>query len=332
MGAGRAGRMKRIVDWSLGYADVLVALTLAIVVSVLGILGDTSPEVMQNATMATLAVVTFVLLRDRLRGDGSAASVQRSVQEMALRLEQLSDGLQRRSDVRVVPGAECNRILAETRRNAIRWVFKGSTGAYVRAVTLPECVDRARRFRRPVTFRLEILDPMDESLCARFVGLHQRLATRPDSPERSWTVDGTRRELFATVLAACWYQQKYDLLDIDIRLSSSFSIFRYELSTDRLIITQRGPEFPAVIVDGGTPTFDCWESELQISLQQARRIPIQAVRDQRLGDPPDVEEIRSIFRALGMELPPGYGDEDVIDLRELALNSSDPYGQSTSWD
>ncbi|MFG2003321.1 hypothetical protein ACGFNU_29580 [Spirillospora sp. NPDC048911] len=257
-------RIKRAFEWLFRYIDVLVALALAIVIIGLDVLGVASSKIVDNATVATLAVVAIVLLRDRVRGDGRGAAVLASVERVDRRLGRL----ERRAVVREVTGDECSDALAHARKDAARWFFKGSTGTYVRAVTLPECVERSRRARRSLRFRLEILDPADEGLCQRFVALHQRLATSSESAERSWTMDGTRRELYATVLAACWYQQRYELLDIDVRLSSTFSLLRYELTESCLIITQRGPEFPATIIDCGTPTYDCWESELHVSLSR----------------------------------------------------------------
>lgn len=306
--------MQRAWKMLTSYIDVAVAFVLAVVILGLDIAGLTSSKVVQSATMATLAVVSIVLLRDRARGDNQTLEVQRSV-----------DALQRQIDVRVISGTECNRILTDARRDTDRWVFRGATGAYIRAVTLPECVSAARPRRRRLDFRLEILDPMNPDLCHQFVSLHQRLATGPDSPEQSWTVDQTRRELFATILAACWHQQRYEMLDIDVRLSSAYSLLRYEMSTSCLIFTQRGPEFPALVINSGTPTYLVWESELHVSFQQAKRLPLQSVKQLPLSDVPPPDEVRRVFQALGLELPADYTDDDLTDIRKLALESADPY-------
>lgn len=306
--------MLRVWKMLTAYVDVAVAFVLAIVILTLDIGGIASAKVVQSATMATLAVVSIVLLRDRARGDTRGAEILKSM-----------DALQKQMDVRVISGTECNRVLTDARRDTDRWVFRGGTGAYIRAVTLPECVSAARPRRRRLEFRLEILDPMKPDLCHEYVRLHQRLAVSQDSPEQSWTVDETRRELFATILAACWHQQRYELLDIDVRLSSAYSLLRYEMSTSCLIFTQRGPEFPAMVINSGTPAYLSWESELHVSFQQAKRLPLQSVKSMQLGSVPAPEEIRAVFRTLGIELPPDYTDDILDDLRELALESSDPY-------
>ncbi|MEU8119326.1 hypothetical protein AB0C21_11540 [Spirillospora sp. NPDC049024] len=306
--------MQRIWKMLTAYVDVAVAFALAVVILALDIAGIASTKLVQSATMATLAVVAIVLLRDRARSDTRGVEVQKSV-----------EALQKQLDVRVISGTECNRVLTEARRTTDRWVFRGGTGAYIRAVTLPECVATAQPLRRRLDFRLEILDPMNPDLCREYVRLHQRLATDPDSPEHTWTVEETRRELFATILAASWYQQRYELLDIDVRLASAYSLLRYELSTSCLIFTQRGPEFPALVINSGTPTYLSWETELHVSFQQARRLPLHALRRMQLGRVPSAEEIRGVFRTLGIELPPDYTDDTLDDLCRLALASPDPY-------
>lgn len=317
--------MKRLLAWSVGNADVLIALTLAVLVSALDVLGIASTAAVQNATVTTLAVVAFVLLRDRMRSDVKDKAVHDAVLATGAGLHELTESLQRRSAVRVVVGAEFNRLLAEARRDTDRWVFKGSTGAYVRAITLPECIQQARRNRRALMVRLEILDPTNERLCARFVQLHQRLAVRPDSPERKWTMDGTRREVFATILSSCWHQQRYELLDINIGLSSVISTFRYELSSGSLIITQRGPDFPATVIENGSLSYDCWNTELYASLQQSRVVPMDRAKSIELSDEPSIDQIRDLFRGLNIELPPEYDDAVLGEIRRMALQVTDPY-------
>lgn len=306
--------MQRVWKMLTAYVDVAVAFVLAVIILGLDIAGIASTKVVQSATMATLAVVSIVLLRDRARSDTRGEEVQKSV-----------EALQKQMDVRVISGTECNRVLTDARRDTDRWIFRGGTGAYIRAVTLPECVSAARPRRRRLDFRLEILDPMQPDLCREYVRLHQRLAISQDSPEQSWTVEETRRELFATILAACWHQQRYELLDIDVRLSSAYSLLRYELSTSCLVFTQRGPEFPALVINSGTPTYLSWESELHVSFQQAKRLPLQAVKGMQLSAAPSAEEIREVFGTLGIELPAGYTDEDLDRIRVMALESPDPY-------
>ncbi|GAA0973540.1 hypothetical protein GCM10009555_028430 [Acrocarpospora macrocephala] len=319
--------MKRRIVWLVTNSDVALALSVAIVVAVLGVVGPDSEKAgpAESATLATLAVLAVILLRDRARNDQRDQDWREALAETQLRLDRLADGIDRSSGVYFVIGLEFGKVLAAARQSTDRWLFKGATGTYVRAVTLPECVDHARLSRRALVFRLEILDPTDPELCERYVRMHQRLTTRADSPEHSWTMDETRRELFATILAACWYQQRYEMLDIDIGLSSKLSIHRYELSSRCLIITQRGPSFPATIVESGNLSYDLWNTELAVSLRQSKLLPMKQIQDVPLSASPSADEVRSVFSLLGVALPDTYTDADLEEISELALASANPY-------
>ncbi|MBO2450826.1 hypothetical protein J4573_27260 [Actinomadura barringtoniae] len=306
--------MVRAFEWFLRYVDVIVALLLAMAVVGLDVIGVASDKVVQNATVATLAVVAIVLLRDRQRSDESVDETHRRL-----------DRIERGALVREVSGAECTRALTEARRQTARWYFKGATGTYVRAVTLPECVASARPFRRPLRFHLEILDPRDEDLCDRYVRFHKALPAG-DGSEDSWSVKATRQELYATILAACWYGQRYEFLDIDVCLSTTYSLLRYEESDTCLIITQRGPNFPATIIERGSSTYDCLVSELYASRKQARVLALHKSKDTPLGEEPTPDEIRALFRVLDLALPDDYSEKDVKEVRALALSQTNPYG------
>ncbi|MEV7965258.1 hypothetical protein AB0O34_04665 [Sphaerisporangium sp. NPDC088356] len=323
--------MRRILIWIGINFDVLIALVLAVIISALDIAGIAPDGAVSNATVATLAVLAFVMLRSRMRAESAEGSVESAIEATNRKLDLLPALLQENSAVRLTKGEEFKRFLADARMDTDRWIFKGSTGAYVRAVTLPECVENARLGRKALIVRLEILDPADTRLCHRFVRLHQSLATRADSPERSWTMDGTRRELYATIIAACWHQQRYELLDIEIGFSSVVSTFRYELSSRYLFISQRGPDFPATVLTGDTLALDCWGTELHASLQQARTLYVKQAKDVLLSDSATAEEVRALFSRLDMSLPQEYTDGDVEEIVNMALGASDPYQQAARW-
>jgi hypothetical protein len=72
------------------------------------------------------------------------------------------------SFVRVLHGDEVSQALEEARRKTDRWAFRGGTGTYLRAVTIPECVKLARSKKNTLHFQLGIIDPANEKLCATY--------------------------------------------------------------------------------------------------------------------------------------------------------------------
>lgn len=332
--------MREKLLWAVRNADGFFSVLLAGAVGVLGLTDSVSGGTLSNAIALTLAVLAFSLLRDRWRDDEQAAALEG--QATALRghtaaLERVAtlDGrltdthrtLEESSGVRIVVGSDIARALEEARADTERWYFKGSTGTYVRAVTLPHCVQAARTSRRKLDVRLEILDPTDLPLCEKYADLYRSLSA---DDGQGWTGDGTRRELYATILAACWHQHRYRLLDVRIGLSSAITTFRWDLSSSSLVITQQGPQFPGMVVRQGRSHYHCWSTELDQSLDQARQVPLERARNLPLSVRPTPEEIRGLFRAIDIGLPEEYTDEDLSELAEKAIDEPDPYARSAA--
>jgi hypothetical protein len=247
------------------------------------------------------------MLRDRQRQDSTTVEVSRALSDLSM--------------VRVLTWSEVTAVLAEARRTTDRWVFRGGTGTYVRARTLPDCVAHARRDRRALMVRLEIIDPMDQEACASYARFRRSLA----DDETDWTVERTQRESYATIVACCWHRQRYELLDVKIGLSRVMPTLRWDLSASGLLITQGDPRRPALYVERGKLLYDYLYTELRTSLEQARSLPLDRTRDIELGDPPTLEEVRRLLQALDMPLPSSFTDSDVADVINRALRAENRY-------
>jgi hypothetical protein len=236
-----------------------------------------------------------------------------------------------RHAVRVLTGTEISEVLAEARQDTEQWRFNGATGTFNRQVTLRECVQNARRERRPLQVRIEILDPTDSARCEQYARLHRDFASSEDE-KRSWTGDGTRQDLFATILVACWHKERFPPLDIEIGLSSVQTTFRWDMSSRFLVITRRGLRYPAMMIE--------WERFyyrwLRMELEQTRPAPLECAAeplewaaDAPLGKDPGPAEARRLFSALGFELPREYEDDVVADIVVKALSDGSPYAEQS---
>jgi hypothetical protein len=309
--------VKRVLPWIFSNADTLIALSLAILVSILSLAGVVSTTLVANATVVTLAALAFIMLHDR--------KLQEDTQGLVRRLEAKFDT---RNPVRTLTGASINVAITEASRNTEQWYFRGSTATYVRVAIIPECISQARRAGREFRLRLEILDPTSTVACDNYIRLYRSLAEGSNSPEASWTVKGTCIELYATIMAACWHKQRYEPLTVEIGLSTVASTFRWEVSSQHFILTQRGPRFPAMVIDREQPFYDLFISELNASFRQARRVPLELARGVHLSDRPTVKETRMLFSELGLELSSDFGDEDVLEIVAKALHDENPYRAS----
>ncbi|HYS38958.1 MAG TPA: hypothetical protein VEO01_25365 [Pseudonocardiaceae bacterium] len=332
--------MKALLKWLVANADAVIALVIAVFAAVAGLGGFVSGTVVNSAVLVTLAALALSILRDHWRQESTEPEIKNmlaraasALQAVPSQLDSLNDlrhvvtgarqAVEESSMIRVLIGPEISSALQSARRRANLWVFKGGTATFLRAVTLPECVNFARQDRRSLNFQIEILDPLEPGLCERYASYFRSVVDGPNEDERAWTPVGTQHELYATILASCWWQQRYRLLKINIGLSKTMTTFRWDLTSESLIITERGPRFPAMLIESGRFYYDYWRSELDVSFTQARRVEIDLAP--LLSELPTVAEVRDLFSAVGVDVPENYTDKDIQEIIGKAIDAENPY-------
>lgn len=322
--------MSRISKWIGKNADGVIALVLAACIAVLAWADVVGTNQIDSAVLLILAVLAATLLRDRGRSgviERELAQVHDIVGQLDKKITSTKTALDAASKIQVLVGEEVSQALADARRDTEVWTFKGGTGTFIRAVVLPECIQQARRDGRPLTVRLEIVDPTNDTACEHYAVFRRSLSDRPDGTGEIWTIDRTRKESLATILAACWYRQRYRLLAVDVGLSPTITTFRWELSSRSLIITQQDPREPALLIKRGWVYYDRYATELLTSLEQSNRLPIeQAAKAVPLSEEPSVEEAQKLFVALNIPLPASFDDRAVSDIIRKAVQAKNPYG------
>ncbi|HEY3896420.1 MAG TPA: hypothetical protein VGL88_13760 [Pseudonocardiaceae bacterium] len=296
--------MIRFTKWLRANAEGVLALLIAVTVGVLAILDVLGTQSINAAILLVLALIAATLLKDRQSASKALAD--------AVAVRQLS-------------GVQVGQNYAEARRHTEQWTFKGGTGTYLRAVTLKECVENARREQRPLRMQLEIIDPTNDALCTEYARFRSSLAPGPDGTGETWTFERTRKESFATVLAACWYRQRFNFLTIEIGLAKVMSTFRWDVSAHSVIMTQDDPSDPALMFAKGSPYYRAYSRELVASFRQTRRVDLDKASELQLSEEPTIEEIRKLFSMLELELPRSFTDRDVADIITKALRAKNPY-------
>ncbi|WP_378731706.1 hypothetical protein [Nocardia brasiliensis] len=296
--------MARLLTWLRNNVDGVVALVLAIVVGMLAVLDVISVDNVNAAVLLVLALLATTLLRDR-----------------HLSAKAMRDA----SSVQLLYGPEIGHAHTLARRGTEQWIFKGGTGTYIRAVTLRECVENARREQRPLRMQLEILDPTNEALCKTYAQFRSSLSPEADRTGELWTTERTRKEAFATVLAACWFRQRFTFLTIDVGLSTVMTTFRWDLSSSCVIVTQDNPNTPALMFEREKPYYRDFNRELVASFKQTRQVPLSRSEELPLSDEPTVDQVRGLFQGLDLELPAAFTDRDVADIVRRALQPRNPY-------
>jgi hypothetical protein len=299
--------MRRFGRWIRSNAEGFLALAIAIVfglLTVLDVLGPNSGAI-NGAILLTLAMVCVTLLRDR-------SSVERALLNVAA--------------VRLVSGPEVGQAQAEARSNTDRWIFKGGTGGFLRTVTLPKCVENARQERRPLRVQLEIIDPTEDALCEEYARFRSSLTPAPGRAKEEWTRDRVRLEAYATIFAACWHRQRFAFLTVEIGLSRVMSTFRWDLSASCVIQSQEDPAGSSLIFDNGRPHYRACNRELVVSFDQSRRVHVDRADDCRLGEEPTVDEARTLFSLLQLDLPSSIGNREIQTIIRMAIGEKEAVG------
>lgn len=334
--------LKKTWEGIAEYADAVVALMLALTFGLLGGLGVVSQSVTSGGILTTLAVLAIVILRDRVNKISLDREIRRSSDQskevidslpprlsqidiLAGSISELRGIMEGTATVRMLQGGEVQTAHAAARSKTDRWFFKGGTGTYLRAVTLPKCVEAARRDRRALEFRIEIIDPTNAKACERYENFRRSVSLDPDGTGDTWYRGRTRLESYATILSACWNRQRFRLLDIQVGLTSTVSTFRYDMSSEYLIITQDDPKFPALLIPRDKSLFDAHGIELRNSFEQAIRVQLELADQVFLSDGPTADELRALLDALGLSPKPPLEDEDAAIVIQKALHAADPY-------
>ncbi|MFE7098660.1 hypothetical protein [Streptomyces erythrochromogenes] len=311
--AAQVGRLERFVAWVLRNADVVVALCVAMAVGFLDIFGDVvSDDVSSGATLVVLGLLATGSIVERVR---RPASIHEALSGTRQALEDLAM-------VRSLSGNEVGEALRKARQHTNLWYFKGGTGTYLRAVTLPLCVAAAKEQRSQLNVKIDIVNPADERACAAYARFRQMFGGQRRGDD-VWTTDRVRRESYATVLAACWYQRQLTTLEISVHLSSAVPTLRFDLSETCLVITQDDQSRVNLLVERGQPLYDYYVTELHQSREQATVLDLRVASP--LGQEPTVDEVRTLFDDLGLSLPRVFTDSDIGKIIEKALHAEDPY-------
>jgi hypothetical protein len=287
--------MRRFGQWLVNNADGMLAVTIAITIGLLAVLDvqGTTTDQIDAAILLTLALLAATLLRDRRTA---------------------ANNLAQSAAVRLVHGAEADRMSSEAHREAGLWIFKGGTGTHLRTVTLRACVDAAREANRPMRMQIEIIDPTDGQLCRRYAEYRSSLRSGSAEDQVDAAPEAMARNAFATVLAICWYRQRFVLLQPEIGLSRVMTTFRWDISPAFALMTQEDRNAPAMYFDRGMSHYRAYLRELAMSFEQSRRLDLSRIEEQRLSDEPTPEEVRKLFSLLKLDLPLAMPDNDVVDI------------------
>ena len=307
--------MRALIRWVAKYGDETVAILLTLTLFVLGWQDVVGANTINNTILLVLAVMIAGNLRDRF---AARTMHQQLVAELASS-----------SEIRILTGNQVSIELRAALHDTELWHFRGGTGTYLRAVTLPQCVANARERRRSVAMRIEIIDPTDATVCARYSSFRSSVPSSGPVDAEPWTVERTRKEAYATILAAYWYRQRNDLLMVEVGLTDKMTTFRWDMSSTAVIQTQESAAGQALLFAHGKTYYQYWRMELERSFAQTRHVRIGGAGAVAVGEEPSVDEVTELFEALEVPLPLEFGPREVS---EIIVKALDPPNLYSGWE
>jgi hypothetical protein len=174
----------------------------------------------------------------------------------------------------VLRGLQINTAFEATLPVCQFWWYKGGTGRYLRARTLPSLASRARVTSSTRELKIQLIDPNDTKVCRDYADYRRGLASAKDDAER-WTEDRVREEVLATILGVFLARQNETLLALSLSVTRTFSTFRIDLSDRVVVVTKEDPKEPAFRFSPESSFYTAYKEEFLASMNQSRSISLE---------------------------------------------------------
>lgn len=227
------------------------------------------------------------------------------------------------SHMDVIEPREIRELFESAMLKTEHWWYKGGCGRYFRAKTLPEIAKNARMKSAFKEIIVLILDPTNDDLCAEYATYKSSL--RSASKNNPWTKERVRNEIYATILDTVITKHREPLLRIDLGLTNYFSSFRFDLSSDYVIVTKEDKLAPAMQCDKGTYFYQSYRDEIMLAYNQARKInqlnTVPSLSVSQL----DSQQVEKLFIEMGLDNQ-GMNRQDFDLVLNLVKDCQNPYG------
>lgn len=174
--------------------------------------------------------------------------------------------------IEVVESPYIEEVLRQGRDRVTEYWYKGNTGRYFRAVTLPKLAEQARSENITKHIRLIILDPRNTEACKTHASFRQKLKSAEKDKQR-WTEQRVQLELNSVIVSAYAWKAKEPLLDIDVALIDVVSFFRIDFSSRLVVITSEDERQPALMCESSSLFYQLYREDLLINFKQAKGLP-----------------------------------------------------------
>lgn len=232
----------------------------------------------------------------------------------------LNPPVMEKSTVEVVGPFELKNILNSAFDNVREFYYIGHTAKWTRSFTMKELSKYAKNNNVSVDVFIVILDPESHSSSCFNAEFQKRIKSIPDSKDT--IIKNTKIELFTTIVSMNCWNAEGPLLNIKVALTEKISLFRIDLFSKFVVITQADPRPPSLKYDFGTVFYNSYREEARIRFNQSREIPLtnRGILFKDLS----CENVKQLLSELGFDLN-GFNQADFENIINKSQNPVRPY-------
>ena len=143
--------------------------------------------------------------------------------------------------------------------------FWGRSGSYFRSIVLKELDASSLKDRRHIKIRIVLPDPDIEANRLHYMKIKRSLNEPADK-------DTLSAHVLATIWSAVMLDIRNPFLNVDIALSRSVPVIRYDVSSVGGLMTRDARNLPAILVNSANPIFEMFKDAVENELSQGRNI------------------------------------------------------------
>jgi hypothetical protein len=258
-------------------------------------------------------------LFDSILGHFLTATISFLVISVVLKLVMPSNLI--RSSISLVDPRDLKACLEDFLKNTYEFTYYGHLGRWTRSVTLPFLAKESRSRNSSIYISLIIINPNDSEVCSKYALYRKGLMSASNGNE-IWTADFVRVELIATIISGFYWAGKESLLKIEVSLVNQFSVFRYDFSSNGVIVTTEEAKHPALMCDNTSPYYATYREDVELALLQSKKLLPPNIKS--LAAPFSAQSVKNICTELSFETS-SLSDSDFEKISTLVVNSKPPY-------
>lgn len=164
-----------------------------------------------------------------------------------------------------VRSREIRERIEQLAAGADEYWFLGRSGRYFRAVVLPTLSSAAQRDRRRIHIRIVLPNPDHERNTQLYC--HMMLGLQEEATENT-----LHTNVLATIVSAVHASRLNPYLRIDIALSASVPVLRYDISNGGALVTRDAKHLPAIYADGGSQFHEMFRDAVENEFSQGKSV------------------------------------------------------------